>query len=68
MEEPLPAGPPFSPSIEVDDTLYLSGQVGLDPETREMASGIQAETKHACPWYTSLSTDNPQEGAGLWRT
>ena len=44
-EEPSPAGPPFSPSIEVDDTLYLSGQVGLDPETREMASGIQAETK-----------------------
>ena len=45
VEEPSPAGPPFSPSIEVDDTLYLSGQVGLDPETREMASGIQAETK-----------------------
>ena len=45
VEEPPAAGPPFSPSIEVDDTLYLSGQVGLDPETREMASGIQAETK-----------------------
>ena len=32
VEEPAPAGPPFSSSIEVDDTLYLSGQVGLDPE------------------------------------
>ena len=45
VEEPAPAGPPFSSAIEVDDTLYLSGQVGLDPETREMASGIEAETK-----------------------
>jgi 2-iminobutanoate/2-iminopropanoate deaminase len=43
--ETPPPGPPFSQSIEVDDTLYLSGQVGLDPETRELASGIEAETK-----------------------
>ena len=44
VETPSP-GPPFRSSIEVGDTLYLSGQVGLDPETKELASGIEAETQ-----------------------
>ena len=38
---------PFSPAIRVGDTLYLSGQIGLDPKTRKLASGIEAETKLA---------------------
>jgi len=40
-----PLSPPFSPSIEVGDTLYLSGQVGLNAKTKELAVGIEAETK-----------------------
>ena len=44
VESPPPSLP-FSQSIEVGDLLYLSGQVGLNPTTKELASGIEAETK-----------------------
>lgn len=37
---------PFSESVKVDKTLYLSGQVGLIPETQELISGgIKKETE-----------------------
>jgi 2-iminobutanoate/2-iminopropanoate deaminase len=30
---------PYSQAVEVGDTLYLSGQIGLDPATGEMVAG-----------------------------
>lgn len=43
------AGPtdlPFSEVVRVGSILYLSGQVGVDPETSQLVSGgIQAETR-----------------------
>ena len=44
--EPASA-PPFRSSIQVGEILYLSGQVGLDPDTRELARGLRAETRQA---------------------
>lgn len=43
--KPPASSPPFSPSIRVGDTLYLSGQVGLNPETKELADGFEAEIR-----------------------
>ena len=34
----------YSQAIRAGDTLYLSGQIGLDPETMQMAEGIEAQT------------------------
>lgn len=37
---------PFSESVQVGDMLYLSGQIGIDPDTAELAGGgIEAEAR-----------------------
>ena len=33
----------YSQAIKVGDTVYLSGQIGLDPHTMQMAEGIDAQ-------------------------
>jgi 2-iminobutanoate/2-iminopropanoate deaminase len=47
--EKFPAtGLPYSPGILVNDTLYLSGQLGRDPATAKLVTGgIEAETRQA---------------------
>jgi len=34
----------YSQAVRAGDTLYLSGQIGLDPDTMQMAEGIDAQT------------------------
>jgi len=34
----------YSQAVRAGDTLYLSGQIGLDPETMQMAEGIEGQT------------------------
>ncbi|HCX88255.1 MAG TPA: reactive intermediate/imine deaminase [Gammaproteobacteria bacterium] len=37
---------PYSQAVRVDDTVYLSGQIPLDPATMELVSGdIEAQTR-----------------------
>lgn len=47
--ERFPAtGLPYSPGILAGDTLYLSGQLGRDPDTAKLVpGGIEAETRQA---------------------
>jgi reactive intermediate/imine deaminase len=33
----------YSQAVRVDDTVYLSGQIGLDPVTMQMVDGIEAQ-------------------------
>jgi reactive intermediate/imine deaminase len=33
----------YSQAVRVDDTVYLSGQIGLDPSTMQMVEGIEAQ-------------------------
>ncbi len=33
----------YSQAVRVDDTVYLSGQIGLDPATMQMVEGIDAQ-------------------------
>jgi 2-iminobutanoate/2-iminopropanoate deaminase len=41
-----PPGLPFSPAVRVGNLLFLSGQIGVKPGTRELVSGgIEAETR-----------------------
>jgi reactive intermediate/imine deaminase len=34
---------PYSQAIRAGDTLYLSGQIGLDPSTMKLVEGIEAQ-------------------------
>jgi reactive intermediate/imine deaminase len=34
---------PYSQAVRAGKTLYLSGQIGLDPATMQMADGIEAQ-------------------------
>lgn len=38
---------PYSQAIVYGDMVFCSGQIGIDPETKEMAEGIQAQTHRA---------------------
>ena len=34
----------YAQAVRADDTVYLSGQIGLDPVTMQLAEGIEAQT------------------------
>lgn len=36
---------PYSQAIVAGDFLFVSGQIGIDPETGEVVEGIEAQTK-----------------------
>ncbi|WP_010097718.1 RidA family protein [Ornithinibacillus scapharcae] len=36
---------PYSQAIEVGNLLFVSGQIGINPETGEVVTGIEAQTK-----------------------
>ncbi|WP_444910843.1 Rid family detoxifying hydrolase [Microbulbifer sp. TRSA005] len=36
----------YSQAVKVNDTVYLSGQIGLDPETQQMVSGGFVDEAH----------------------
>ncbi len=42
-EAPQPIGP-YSQGIDLDGLVFLSGQIGLKPETGELAEGVAAQT------------------------
>jgi 2-iminobutanoate/2-iminopropanoate deaminase len=38
---------PYSPAIRAGGLLCISGQLGLDPETGQLAQGVRAQTERA---------------------
>lgn len=43
-----PTGTPYSPAVIVDNTMYLSGAIGMDPVTNKVVpGGIGPETEQA---------------------
>ena len=55
----LPPGLPFSEAVRVDDTLYLSGQVGVQPGTMNLVpGGIAAEARQTMENIRSVLTAN----------
>ncbi len=36
---------PYSQAVRVDNIVYCSGQIGLDPKTMQMADGIDAQIR-----------------------
>jgi reactive intermediate/imine deaminase len=52
----------YSQAIRAGNTIYLSGQVGLDPETMQMAEGIDAQVQRV---FLNLQAVVAAAGGGL---
>lgn len=52
----------YSQGIRVGDTVYLSGQIGLDPQTMQMAEDIEAQINQV---FLNLGAVAKAAGAGL---
>lgn len=52
----------YSQGIRTGNTVYLSGQIGLDPETMQMAQGIDAQVRRI---FLNLQAVATAAGGGL---
>jgi 2-iminobutanoate/2-iminopropanoate deaminase len=60
------AGYPFSQAVQVDHTLYLSGQIGIDPATGKLAEGgIGNESRQAMQNIKDLLAEHGHSMADL---
>ena len=48
---------PYSPGVDSGETVYLSGQVGLNPDTGSLHEGLQAQARQALSNLESLLTE-----------
>lgn len=47
---------PYSQAVSHNGTLYISGQLGLNPDTGEFAEGIEAQTRQALQNLVAILT------------
>ncbi|HEY0268077.1 MAG TPA: RidA family protein [Methyloradius sp.] len=52
----------YSQAVKVGDTVYLSGQIGLDPVTMQMVDGIEAQIHRV---FTNLKAVAEAAGGSL---
>ncbi len=65
-EKAKAAGYPFSQAVQVDHTLYLSGQIGTDPKTGKLAEGgIREESRQAMQNIKDLLAEHDHSMADL---
>jgi 2-iminobutanoate/2-iminopropanoate deaminase len=55
---PVPVGP-YSQAVKLGETIYCSGQIGLDPNTGKLVEGIRAQIEQVMKNITAAL-----EGAG----
>ena len=55
----------YSQAIRAGDTVYLSGQIGLDPKSMQMAEGIDAQIERV---FANLAAVARAAGMGLEQT
>lgn len=48
---------PYSQAIEAGDFIYVSGQIGINPETGEVADGIEAQTQQVMNNLQAILTE-----------
>ena len=53
---------PYSQAIRAGDTVYLSGQIGLDPATGNLRDGVEAQTRQV---FANLKAVAEAAGASL---
>lgn len=52
----------YSQAVKVGDTVYLSGQIGLDPATMHLVEGIEAQVRRV---FDNLSAVTEAAGGSL---
>ncbi len=52
----------YSQAVRVGDTVYLSGQIGLDPATMQLVEGIEAQVRRV---FDNLSAVAAASGGSL---
>jgi len=53
---------PYSQAVRCGSTVYLAGQIGLDPKSMELVSGIEAQTRRV---FENLKAVAQAAGGGL---
>jgi reactive intermediate/imine deaminase len=53
---------PYSQAVKAGDTVYLSGQIGLDPVTMQLVEGFEAQTLRV---FENLKAVAEAAGGGL---
>ena len=48
---------PYSPGVDAGDTIYLSGQVGINAETGALFDGVRAQARQALDNLNALLTE-----------
>ncbi|MFZ3579191.1 RidA family protein [Virgibacillus sp. DJP39] len=48
---------PYSQAVQAGDYLYVSGQIGIDPDTSEVVEGIEAQTKQVMENLKSILSE-----------
>lgn len=59
---------PYSQAIRCGDTIYTAGQMGLDPQTGQLAGGIQAQTQQALRNVQAILTASGASMADVVKT
>ncbi|MGQ0751889.1 MAG: RidA family protein [Betaproteobacteria bacterium] len=52
----------YSQAIRCDDTVYFAGQIGLDPKTMELVSGVEAQIRRV---FENLKAVAVAAGGGM---
>ena len=59
---------PYSQAIQMGDFLFTSGQLGIIPETGELAQGVEAQTEYALKNLGAILTEAGMTYANVLKT
>lgn len=59
---------PYSQAIAVGNVLYTSGQLGIDPQTGELCSGVEAQTRQSLLNLSAILQSNGMSLADIVKT
>ena len=59
---------PYSQAVEIDQLVYTSGQLGIDPATGELADGVEAQSKQALENVKAILAEAGLEMSSIIKT
>lgn len=59
---------PYSQAIAVGNVLYTSGQLGIDPKTGKLCSGVEAQTRQSLLNLSAILQTNGMRLANIVKT
>ena len=59
---------PYSQAVDIDQLVYTSGQLGIDPATVELADGVEAQAKQALENVKAILAEAGLEMSSIIKT